>query len=421
MQSEITVEILVDKENLFDLLQKKGFKHTYNVNINDYYYTHFPIPEAVGFRELISNSFLIRCLRYYDIKGKKKSDSDNYTKLIYKKKEFDLDDRVISEKKISCDLPDTRIANEIFQMSGLINWCTKPTTGYTFIRDKQKVFIQEVEGLGLFMEVEQFDDQTGTEDEILDELVDFINELEIPVGENYHESIAYRIFLERFLYKMGKIIDFAKKEMKGQPGHSFDHAERVYDLCIKILKEVSANEKVVLTAALLHDIVDPKLYKNLQKQYDKIRELLKAEDYSKEDIAKIEWLLDNTSYSKNKDLSDNIEAQVLSDADKLDAIGATGLIRTIQFNTSRGVGFEKDKNELKYFADIYKTHFNDLIDVAKDLPELNGDEHPIYHIHRKLFAIPERLYTEFAQKEARTRITFLTGFLEQYYKENNLL
>jgi len=203
MQSEITVEVLCDKETLFSLLKKKGFKYVDLLEINDYYYTHLPATEKISFRELIANSFLIRCLRHKNLKNKRKS--TYYTRLVYKKKGFDSDNNVVNEKKIVCELSCTSAANEIFQLSGLLNWCTKPINGYGFYRGKQYIFIQEVEDLGLFLEIEQYPGQSGTEDEILDELVELVNELEIPVGENYHESIAYRIFKTR---KKNSVLNF---------------------------------------------------------------------------------------------------------------------------------------------------------------------------------------------------------------------
>jgi len=193
MQSEITVEILCDKDTLFKLLRDKGFKCMAKLIIDDYYYTHVDL--EADFRELVSNSFLVRCLRCADFKSKNKS--INYTRLTYKKKEFDLDNKVISEKKIATDIADVGVANSILQTAGLTNWCTKNANGYGFIRGKQYILVQEVEDLGLFMEVEQFDYQKGDEDEILDELVEFVNELEIPISSNFHESIAYRLHLKK--------------------------------------------------------------------------------------------------------------------------------------------------------------------------------------------------------------------------------
>ena len=197
-QSEITVEVLCDKDTLFALLEGKGFKYTSRLLINDYYYTHLPLKGGqVDFRELITNSFLVRQLSCIDFKNKNKSITT--TSLVYKKKEFDVYQKVIAEHKITCDVPTAAEANEIFLQSGLNNWSTKTITGYEFKRanKKQTILVQDVEGLGLFLEVEQFEYQTGKSDEVLDDLVDFLNELEIPTGTNYHESIVYRLYLNR--------------------------------------------------------------------------------------------------------------------------------------------------------------------------------------------------------------------------------
>ena len=194
MQSEITVQVLCDRETLFQLLRSKGFKYMAKLNIHDYYYTHMSMDKNIDFKDLASNSFLLRDLRCADFKSRKKSIM--YTRLTYKKKEFDLNNKVVSEKKIATDICDVGTANIILQSAGLTNWCTKHAIGYGFIRGGQYILVQEVEGLGLYMEVEQFDYQKGSEDEILDELVEFVNELEIPVGTNYHESISYLLHLK---------------------------------------------------------------------------------------------------------------------------------------------------------------------------------------------------------------------------------
>jgi len=199
IRSEITVEIFCDKDTLFKLLEDRGFKYVAKLQIDDYYYTHVPIGRDIDFRELVTNSFLVRCLKCADFKSKEKS--IGYTRLIYKKKEFDQRDKVISEYKISTDVADTRFANEIFQQMGLTQWVSKNANGYGFRRDNQYILVQEVENLGLYIEVEQFDDQSGDKDEILDGLVDFINELEIPCGNDFHENIAYKLFLKKSKHK----------------------------------------------------------------------------------------------------------------------------------------------------------------------------------------------------------------------------
>ena len=50
------------------------------------------------------------------------------------------------------------------------------------------------------------------------------------------------------------IKDFSYKNSLKDDIHGFIHVERVYDLCLKIGKEVNANLLVLQVAALLHDI-----------------------------------------------------------------------------------------------------------------------------------------------------------------------
>ena len=56
-----------------------------------------------------------------------------------------------------------------------------------------------------------------------------------------------------------KELDSIKKEvikiMNNDPAHDFEHVMRVYHNAQKITKKEKANQKLVLAAALLHDIV----------------------------------------------------------------------------------------------------------------------------------------------------------------------
>ncbi len=56
-----------------------------------------------------------------------------------------------------------------------------------------------------------------------------------------------------------KELDSIKKEvikiMNNDPAHDFEHVMRVYHNAQKITKKENANQKLVLAAALLHDIV----------------------------------------------------------------------------------------------------------------------------------------------------------------------
>ena len=97
----------------------------------------------------------------------------------------------------------------------------------------------------------------------------------------------------------------------------------------------------------------------------------------------------NDTYSKNIKL-DNINAQIVSDADRLDAIGAIGIIRTIEYGASK------------------KRKFDDKTDNCT-----------INHFYEKLLKLKDLMYTAEKKKIAIKRHEFLEMFLKEYYDEIN--
>ena len=135
---------------------------------------------------------------------------------------------------------------------------------------------------------------------------------------------------------MDKIIKFVREELQNdKSGHDFYHAFRVVNNALKILKHEKANEKIVLSACYLHDCVDRKLFDDIDGQIHKIKELLK-DDYSENEIESIIDIITSISYN-NGDFKklNSIEAFIVRDADRLDAIGSLGIIRTIEYGNSK--------------------------------------------------------------------------------------
>lgn len=68
-----------------------------------------------------------------------------------------------------------------------------------------------------------------------------------------------------------KIISFLEKELcQDTSGHSLDHALRVYQNARMILNVEGGNERIILISALVHDVIDPKLFKQVKKQEEKL-------------------------------------------------------------------------------------------------------------------------------------------------------
>ncbi len=165
--------------------------------------------------------------------------------------------------------------------------------------------------------------------------------------------------------------DFVYKNSEKDDIHGYPHVIRVYDLCLKIGKELSANLLVLKLAALFHDIGrvgEPKSFNNKKNHAEISAEIVsdfllsKNFDISNEDIENIIHSIKAHSFS-NKIIPKTLEAKILSDADKLDALGAIGIYRTIGFTVKNHGGIEQVISHMEEKILVLKDQL--LLDISK--------------------------------------------------------
>ena len=202
---------------------------------------------------------------------------------------------------------------------------------------------------------------------------------------------------------LDSIKEEVKKRIKNDPAHDFDHIVRVYKNAQKICKKEKANEKLVMSAALLHDLVSyPKSDKRSKmssiESAKKSQIILKKYDFSNEDILIISDAIRDHSFSQNK-IPTTIEGKILQDADRLDALGAIGIARV--FATS---GF-------------LKRQFYNMDDpfCKKRIPD--DKIWAIDHFFKKLLKLESMMNTKSGKAEAKKRTKILKEFLKQLKHE----
>ena len=116
--------------------------------------------------------------------------------------------------------------------------------------------------------------------------------------------------------------------------HDFQHIERVYANAEAILKtEPEADREVVLLAVYLHDVSDAK-YAETKESEERILNGLDLDGSKKQHIREI---IASVSFNGGNELeAKTIEAKIVRDADRLDAIGAVGIARTSAYVVPRG-------------------------------------------------------------------------------------
>src|SRR5699024_6929265 len=134
------------------------------------------------------------------------------------------------------------------------------------------------------------------------------------------------------------IEEWVKNELLNEKsGHDWYHIKRVRDIAGEILKDQEADSYIVIAAALLHDNPDNKVTSNYNTALSHIRKLLES---NKVDIKTIDTIINIITTMSFKDGTGKklsyIEAQIVQDADRLDALGAIGVARTFQYGGAKG-------------------------------------------------------------------------------------
>jgi uncharacterized protein len=171
------------------------------------------------------------------------------------------------------------------------------------------------------------------------------------------------------------IREFALKNSEKDDIHGFSHVKRVYNLCLKFGEKLKANLIILQIAALLHDIGrihEKSLAKNEVNHAElsaKIaNEFISSLDFSlsKEEINQIIHCIRSHSFSNNSN-PQTLEAKILSDVDKLDALGAIGLYRTIGFTIKKKGNLDQVIEHLE--NKILKLKNQLCLDISKKMAE----------------------------------------------------
>ncbi|MFX0168740.1 MAG: HD domain-containing protein [Candidatus Hodarchaeota archaeon] len=168
--------------------------------------------------------------------------------------------------------------------------------------------------------------------------------------------------------------------------HSYEHTLRVRELCRFIGAAEGADLEILEAAALLHDIgrseEEVSGVSHAEIGANMAVAFLATTTFSKEKLSLVASAIRTHRFSEQLS-PESLEGQILSDADKLDAMGALGLARTI----------------------------------AESLVQQRGLKGTIEHIHRKLLKLNALLHTKTAKQLAAPRHQLLVDFMTQLAAE----
>ena len=199
--------------------------------------------------------------------------------------------------------------------------------------------------------------------------------------------------------------------MRQDSGHDWAHLARVHLNARSIwrgearrLADPEASWRLIAMAALCHDLI------NLPKDSPE-RHLASAQSgehaarwarerggFSQDEAERLSQIIRTHSYSLGERAA-SLEAEILCDADRLDALGAIGIARTF------AVGGKLDRA------------------IAHALDPLAAEREPddsrygVDHFYTKLLRLKDQIYTETGRQLAATRHEFMLAFLRQLAAE----
>lgn len=204
--------------------------------------------------------------------------------------------------------------------------------------------------------------------------------------------------------------EYVYQLLKDDPsGHDWWHIQRVRNLAKNIAEKEQGTIDLFVCemAALLHDVADGKLNKTEAEGEKKVRNWLSRYSLTGKEKEEILKIILHMSYKggTNKVVLSSIEGKIVQDADRLDAIGAIGIARTMAYSGS--------KNRL----------IHDPSKVARENLTIeeysSGEDTAIMHFYEKLLKLKEGMNTNIGKQLAEKRHAYMENYLTEFYAEWN--
>ncbi|WP_298827755.1 HD domain-containing protein [uncultured Planococcus sp.] len=185
--------------------------------------------------------------------------------------------------------------------------------------------------------------------------------------------------------------------------HDWQHVERVLKNAEIILEQERADAYIVELAVLLHDVSDPKYKKPEEDLEQDILDRLELPEVQRQ---KIQDVISSVSFKGgNGKPAASIEAKIVQDADRLDAIGAIGIARAFAYGGAKGRKLY-DWNE-KARTEMTEQEYRE------------AQPSSVTHFYEKLLLLKDQMTTETGKQMAEERHEFMLSFLKQLQTETD--
>lgn len=193
------------------------------------------------------------------------------------------------------------------------------------------------------------------------------------------------------------------ENLSNDGSHDQSHLKRVWKNVCAIQAHEGGDLRILLAATLLHDCVAVEKNSPLRSRAstlaaEQARHILGKMDWSEQDCEAVGQAIQSHSFSANI-APVSLEARILQDADRLDAIGALGIARC--FYTAGRMG-----------SSLYEPE-----DPKAESRPLDDKRYALDHFPAKLFKLAEGFQTKRGQEIARERHERMEQFVGEMLEE----
>ncbi|UPV75556.1 HD domain-containing protein [Halorussus limi] len=186
------------------------------------------------------------------------------------------------------------------------------------------------------------------------------------------------------------------------PSHDWQHVRRVARLAETLADEYDPDEDVLFAAVWLHDIGRAKedrgeIEDHAEWGATEAADILRDLGADDDTVEAVQHCIRAHRYSNDVE-PETREAEILSDADNLDALGAVGVARTFVYGGELG----------------QPMHDPDLPPEADDT---ETGETQFNHLHKKVLSLRDRMYTDAGREIAAARSEYVAEFAGRFERE----
>jgi uncharacterized protein len=193
--------------------------------------------------------------------------------------------------------------------------------------------------------------------------------------------------------------DFVCARMDGDPAHDISHVRRVVKNTLYLTDIEDAKPLITVPAAWLHDCVSVAKDSPLRNQASRLAaqeavDFLATTHYPQDMLEDVFHAIEAHSFSANV-APRTLEARIVQDADRLEALGAIGIARCLLTGGSMGTR-------------LYEPGDPFCIERAPD-----DRQYTVDHFYEKLFKLPDTMQTQAGKVEAARRARYMRDYLDQ--------